>query len=425
MKYFTVLLFIQGIFLKPAAQVKVVTLDTCIQLAEINYPNAGSIAIYQQLISDKASKLSRNYWPQVQFNAQASYQSDVTSLEIDVPGLPIPEPLSKDQYKMYLDVQQWIFDGGMINSQKKLSKSSSSLELAKAEIDQYGIRQKVEQMYFACLILREQLELNQLFLKDIQQLLDRLNASFNSGVVLESDVLKVRSEQLEALKQTSSLKYELSKLYKLLHHFTKLEMAEETTFKWPIIPVLKNEITRPELRLFDLQNEVAQAQYSSNMHQSIPRVGLFGQLGYSNPALNFLKNGFEQYYIAGVRLNWNFSGLYSLSKDKSIRLLSQNLNTLQKEQFLFNLELENIRKKEELQKLTDIENLDKDLIDYRKKIKDISKSQYDQGVISLNEYLKEWHEEQRAQLSSRINKLQRVQCYYEIQNINGSHYGSK
>lgn len=425
MKYFTVLLFIQGIFLKPVAQVKAVTLDTCIQLAEINYPNAGSIAIHQQLIYDKSSKLTRNYWPQIQFNAQASYQSDVTSLEIDVPGLPIPEPLSKDQYKMYLDIQQWIFDGGMINSLKKLSKSSSALELAKAEIDQYGLRLKVEQLYFGSLILREQFELNQLFLKDIQQLLDRLNSSYSAGVVLESDVLKVKSEQLEALKITSSLSYELSKLYKLLQHFTKLEITEETTFKWPDIPVLKNEITRPELRLFDLQNEIAQAQYSSNMHQSIPRLGLFGQLGYSNPALNFLKNGFEQYYIAGVRLNWNFSGLYSLEKDKSIRLLSQNLSALQREQFLFNLELENIRKREELQKLSEIEQFDKDLIDFRKKIKDVSKSQYDQGVISLNEYLKELHEEQRARLSSSIHKLQKVQCYYEIQNINGGHYGSK
>lgn len=425
MKFLLVLLFIPGFFLVSFAQIGTVTLDTCILLAETHYPNSGALAIHRQLLSEKSAKISRNYLPQLSLNAQASYQSDVTALDIDVPGLPLPEPLPKDQYKFYLDIFQSIYDGGLIKSQRQLSNSSSSLELAKAEIELYGLRQKIEQLYFGCLILREQLQLTHLFLEDIQQLLSRLNASFKSGVVLESDVLKVKSEHIESLKKITDLNYELGKLYKLLNHFTKLNIDESTIFNWPDIPVLNNEILRPELRLFELQNDIAQNNYSLSLHQSVPRLGIFGQLGYSNPALNFLKNGFEDYYIAGVRLNWNFSGLYSLGKDKNIKILNRNLSSLQRDQFLFNLELENIRKKEELQKLTELERLDKDLIDFRKKIKDISKSQHEQGVISLNEYLKELHEEQRAQLSSRIHQLQKLQCYYEIQNINGSHYRSK
>ncbi|NQV78075.1 MAG: hypothetical protein HQ490_06940 [Lutibacter sp.] len=53
--------------------------------------------------------------PQLHFSAQATYQSDVTSIPIVIPGSTI-EPPNKDQYKATASINQLIYDGGFIDA---------------------------------------------------------------------------------------------------------------------------------------------------------------------------------------------------------------------------------------------------------------------------------------------------------------------
>lgn len=52
-----------------------------------------------------------NYLPKVNFNAEATWQSDVTKVNIPMPGISIPPP-HNDNYKLTIDVSQLIWDGG-------------------------------------------------------------------------------------------------------------------------------------------------------------------------------------------------------------------------------------------------------------------------------------------------------------------------
>ena len=68
--------------------------------------------------------------------------------------------LKKDQYKVGIDVQQTLYDGGVISSQKRIARQEGKLQEAQNDVNQYQLRQRVNEMYFSLLLLNEQIRLN-------------------------------------------------------------------------------------------------------------------------------------------------------------------------------------------------------------------------------------------------------------------------
>ena len=68
--------------------------------------------------------------------------------------------LKKDQYKVGIDVQQTLYDGGVISSQKRIARQEGKLQEAQDDVNQYQLRQRVNEMYFSLLLLNEQIRLN-------------------------------------------------------------------------------------------------------------------------------------------------------------------------------------------------------------------------------------------------------------------------
>ena len=56
-------------------------------------------------------------WFKIQIIGQATYQNDVTQFPVKLPNVSV-DPLSKDQYKVYADVSQTIYDGEISKSKK-------------------------------------------------------------------------------------------------------------------------------------------------------------------------------------------------------------------------------------------------------------------------------------------------------------------
>ena len=89
------------------------TLDECYTKSRENYP----LILQKEYITKSkdynVSNVWNGYFPQITISGQATYQSDVTSLPISIPGMSI-DKLTKDQYKVYADVTPPIYDGGIM-----------------------------------------------------------------------------------------------------------------------------------------------------------------------------------------------------------------------------------------------------------------------------------------------------------------------
>lgn len=417
MTYFlrTLVLWVLGFFgvhqQIPAQHIKI-SLDSCLILARKNYPQIRQLDLLVKTGEATVSVLNKAWLPQINLNAQASYQSDVTSLDIRIPGFPTPDPLNKDQYKFYADLGQLVYDGGSLNLQKKLTRTNAKLEISKVETELYKLNDRILQLYFGILLSQYHQRSLDLLENDLVEQINKATVALNAKTIAANTLYLVQAEKLKLDQRRIELNVQKNQLLHTLSLFINRNLDTNTELIEPTNPVLSPVIQRPELQLVDQQIYLANLQWKLSRSKAIPKINLFGQLGYSNPALNFLKNEFQFYYLGGLKLNWNFSALYQYRSDSKISILNKNLAELQRESFLFNTRISMMQQSQEIQKYVQLLKSDKDLIELRVKIKNASKSQFENGIITASDYLRELNAEEQARTTEYIHKVQFLQSQY-------------
>lgn len=417
MTYFlrTLVLWVLGFFgvhqQIPAQHIKI-SLDSCLILARKNYPQIRQLDLLVKTGEATVSVLNKAWLPQINLNAQASYQSDVTSLDIRIPGFPTPDPLNKDQYKFYADLGQLVYDGGSLNLQKKLTRTNAKLEISKVETELYKLNDRILQLYFGILLSQYHQRSLDLLENDLVEQINKATVALNAKTIAANTLYLVQAEKLKLDQRRIELNVQKNQLLHTLSLFINRNLDTNTELIEPTNPVLSPVIQRPELQLVDQQIYLANLQWKLSRSKAIPKINLFGQLGYSNPALNFLKNEFQFYYLGGLKLNWNFSAVYQYRSDSKISILNKNLAELQRESFLFNTRISMMQQSQEIQKYVQLLKSDKDLIELRVKIKNASKSQFENGIITASDYLRELNAEEQARTTEYIHKVQFLQSQY-------------
>jgi outer membrane protein TolC len=160
------------------------SIDQCQEKARKNYPQIKQYNLIEQTSAYNISNANKGYLPQLSFSAQATYQSDVTEIPASL-GQMLSQltgqnvtiaSMSKDQYKMVAELQQTIWDGGMISSQKEQIKATTELEKQKLEVDLYTIKERVNQIFFGILALNEQKIQIDLLQKELQTNYEKIKA---------------------------------------------------------------------------------------------------------------------------------------------------------------------------------------------------------------------------------------------------------
>ena len=183
------------------------SLTECYALARANYPLIKRMDLIGRSESYSLDNAAKAWLPQVNVSAQASYQSDVTKLPFDqekisalIPGFEIPV-LDKDQYRAVAEVNQMIWDGGGTRATKAVVRAEAEVSKSQLENDLYLLNDRVNQLYFGCLLQDELLEQNRLLLADLEVNLARVEAMERNGVANRSDWESLRVAQLEARQQ--------------------------------------------------------------------------------------------------------------------------------------------------------------------------------------------------------------------------------
>lgn len=177
-------------------------------------------------------------------------------------------------------------------------------------------------------------------------------------------------------------------------------------------PDFASEINRPELRLFDAQSSMLDAQYKQITAGIMPRAGFFVQGGYGRPGLNMLKNSFEPFFIGGVRLSWNLGKLYTLKNDRrKLEVGRQNIEAL-RETFLFNTKLQLTQQQTEIAKMNDLVKTDDSIVRLRGNIKQAAEVKLANGVISVSDLIREINAEDMAKQTGATHRIQRLMNIY-------------
>lgn len=406
LKYFFLLLCFSG-------NAQTLTLEECYDLAKQNYPLIKRHDLIAKTKEYSLQNAAKGWIPQIQIAGQATYQNDVTQLPVQLPNMTI-DPVSKDQYKIYADVQQNIYDGGMTANQKKTATITSEIERQKTEVETDQLEMRINQIFFGILQTDAQIEQTDLTKADLKNGLKKAKAQLENGVIYRSDVDVLKAQLVNLDQKDLELKSTKKNFLQMLSLFIQKNLDENTTLEKPAKILIQAENKRAELRLFDLQKLALDQQKSNIKSRNLPRLGAFFQSGYGKPGFNMLKNEFNLFYIGGVRLNIPISGYYTKKNDLALVGIQQEEIEIQKENFLFNQQFETIHNNNDLDKIQQLIEKDDELISLRENIKTAALAQLENGVITTNDYLREVNEFNRAKNQKITHEIQYLLTQYNL-----------
>ena len=399
------------------------TLEECQLAAERNYPLIKQYGLIEQTTNLTVSNIRKGWLPQVSASAQATYQSDVMSwpdqMKTMMAGMGIDlKGLKKDQYRVGIDVQQTVYDGGTIKSAAAIARQQGEVQTALNEVNIYNVRARVNEMYFGLLLVDEQMKLN----SDLQQLLaqneKKLASMVKGGTAAESDYQNVKAERLNVAQQATSLRAQRQALVRMLSTFCGIEVKEAVKPKSTQREPSPLCTFRPELKAIDAQLQLADAQEKALDAALMPKLGVFAQGYYGYPGYNLFEDMMSRKFswngMIGARLTWNIGALYTRRNDKASLNAKRSTLNIQKETFLFNNNLEQIQQNENIERYKKLMADDEEIIALRSSIRKSAESKLSHGIIDVNDLVKEINNENAARVNGRIHEIEMLKEIYDL-----------
>lgn len=411
------------IFLALQAQLlgaqETVTLEQCQQWARENHPALKQLEIYQQVLDLKNQNNSTSYLPQVTLNGQATYQSDVTKIGISIPNINIPT-VDKDQYKLYLDLKQAIWDGGITKAKEKLNQAETEGSQKQTEVELYQVKERVNQFFFTSFLIQENLKILEKKTETLAERRKIVESAVQNGMLLSSELdqllaelIKTRQQMLELNTNLETVRYGLSILTgKTTNLFQKLVMNE-------VVPAPDEPLMRPELDLFAKQNELLTANSEILKKQRNPKLFGFGQAGYGRPGLNMMSAEFDTYYLVGLGFNWNVLDWKTTSRQQQVLKLQQEVIQTKQKSFEQGIDIATNQQQKQINQLTELLKTDQELIEIRERITKTSASKLENGILTTADYIQDLNAEITARITLETHKIQLNEARVKLANIRG------
>ena len=398
------------------------TLEECQQAAERNYPLIRQYDLISRTASLNVENIAKGWLPQVTASAQATLQSDVVSWPEQVKGMYQQlgidmKGLRKDQYKIAVDVSQMVYDGGTIRSQKELAQLQGAVEEAQTEVSMYQVRKQVNEMYFALLLLDEQIRLN----SDLQELLSsnerKLASMLKRGTAAESDYNAVKAERLGVSQQATNLQSQRQSLLTLLSTFCGIQVSKVEK-PAAVVPTQTQPTQRPELKLVQAQLNFADAQEKLLDASLKPRLSVFASGFYGYPGYNMFEDMMNRNWslggIIGARLSWNIGALYTRKNDKTKIQLQRDRAMNSRDVFLFNNRLDMVRQQNDMDRHRKLMAVDEEMISLRSSVRKAAESKLAHGIIDVNGLVKEINAENAARVQLSVHEIEMLKEIYNL-----------
>jgi len=383
------------------------------------WPTAQNTALNTEIVAYQL-KNAKNIWkPDLLLNGLATYQSSTIELDLSLPmgDLEVPSP-DKDQYKIYLEAKQILYDGGTSKAQKALinQKAAQTDLVLNAEINK--AKKAVVESYFALLELQQNEAILQQTTQDLQTRLKTLSAALANGIAGEVELEKLK---IQEIKLAQSM-YELKKMkFALSQSLSKLLETEiDTSMALPVPEIAETAAQLDQTLAYkQIQNNIEELKAQQKVLQSTrnPKIAAFVQGGYGKPGLNMLSNEFQPYYIAGVQAQWK---IWDFSHKNNISMLEVQQKSLSNaaDAYLQSISAQEARYKSLMEKYDYLIKRDLEIVVRQDKVLQTTNLQLEKGIISSADYLQELFAYAQAKLNLELHKIQKVKAMADYQMLN-------
>jgi outer membrane protein TolC len=396
------------------------TIESCYELALANHPMEKQRTLISAAEDYSVANVAKGRLPQLFIGGQATYQSDVTQIPVSIPGQEILV-LDKDQYRLYGEVVQPLTDLIQLREQENAQLVAPKVEMQSLEVDLYKIRSRIDQLYFGVLLLDEQLKQTHILMADIEIALKRSMAMLANGSELQRNVDLLNAEYLSAKQRLVNLSSARSSYLGVLSEYIQTPLNDSAQLLRPAPPEIDSALHRPELELFSYQRNSLEVQDRLLSARNVPKLSLFVQGGVGRPTpVNLLSNEIQSYYIAGVRLSWSISSLYTSANERKLLEVSRRAIDVQEETFRLNTNIELIKISEEISRLKKVLQDDDEIVALREAVRAASMVQQENGVITASDDMRELNAIDRARQDRAIHEIELLAALYNYHHTAGT-----
>lgn len=411
------------LFLMPIFAQQKITLEECYNLVEMNYPISKKTNLLQKQSDYEIEALKKVKLPTINLNAQATYQSDVIGFPIPATTIPATnpfgvEPLNKDQYRATLDINQLIYNGGMIGANTKLKEAQNQTQQQQVAVNLYQLKPKINYSYMMILLWQDQNELLIAKENTIKSRIKEVQSGVKNGALLPASEQVLEAELLKIAQLAVENSFQQQKELQNLAGLMATPLAPDTVLEKPITNLGSNG-TRPELDFFKLQQEQIEASKNIVSRTNLPKLNAFGTAGYGSPGLNMLDNDFADFYMVGLKLNWNFFDWNKSKTENQALDIAKEIVSTEKETFEINNKIQLDGLQSEINKMEAIIKTDLQIIQLREKVVQSSDSQLRNGVITSSDYITELNNLFDAKTTHKVHQIQLELAKVNYQTIKG------
>ena len=401
-----------------------ISLEECYTLARNNYPLVRQYELTEAMSRYSFENAAMGYVPQISLGAQATLQSDVTEFPgafdrlLAAAGVEM-KGLSHDQYKVQLDIRQTIWDGGYSKAQREAVKAQAEVSRLTLDKDIDALKTRINQMYFGILVMEENIRTSLYMDTLMTSNMKVVESAVRNGTALASDIDNIRVELLTLRQERSQLQSAVRTYKDMLAIMIGRRIEDSEEFETPEAVLVDTSLNqRTELLLFDARIREIQQQKRMLDVAVMPKFALFAQGWYGKPGLNIFDdmvyNRMSWNGIAGITFQWDISAFYTRKNDLRNIGLSQRSIELQRDVFQWNTSLQQTQIQNEIERMYEMKASDDEIVRLRESVRKVSESKYRNGVITVNELLRDIMNENRAKTGRLRHELELLKNIYDL-----------
>ncbi len=401
------------------------TIEQCQRLARENYPLIRQYGLIDQSSKFTLDNLKHSWLPQVNLSAQATYQNETPSFPdqmkamLAASGLDM-KGLAKDQYRLQLDVNQKIYDGGKASSERAITQAQDVEQKAQTDVDLYSLNKRVNDLYFGALLMDESIKQTEMTLEMLNGNLDKLRAHVRGGIATSADESQLRAEILTVEQSKTTMEWNRQAFIHMLEILIGKHIGEQQLVVPNAAEPISNTIDRPELRLIDAKIGTINARERAINASVMPVISAFGQAFYGYPGYNTFENMVNRKWslnaLVGVRATWSLSSLYDRKNNLSRLNTARQQAELQREAFLVNTRLEVSHENDEIKRLRELIASDATIVSLRRDVRQAEESKLRNGIIDIHRLVERITDENTAAQAQILHNIELLKTIYDLKN---------
>jgi len=366
-------------------------------------PRARQAALQAQATELRLRNLHAERLPALTGRAQATHQSEVPVIPIALPGGAVPPEPPKDQYEARVEVEQLLYDGGVLSRRRDVERAQLGVEQARIAADLQPLRDEVNEAFFTAFLLQERAAEISTLIEDLEARLRMLRAQVRNGAALPGDTAVVMATALRAMEDRAEVAAGRRAALGRLAVLTGTQVSSADVLALPQLADAVESLrvaggspgtgptpvpaARPEYAVFAGRRERLSRDAAVISARTRPQLSAFAQVAVGRPGFAQFERDLHDYWIAGVRMRWAPFNWGTSDRERGLLEVQRQIVDTEEAAFTARLQRQVQDELADMERLERALETDERIIALREQVARQARAQFEERAITAAAYV--------------------------------------